>query len=287
MTNNLVLNSLTKHELEKYLLTPTQPLLLVGAQGSGKSYLANELAAQLVKKTTDQLKHYPYLTVAQPDAQQTIGIDAIRQLKHFLSLRTPTEGIITRLVIIKDAHKMTTEAQNALLKILEEPTKGSIVIMTASTQQTLLPTIRSRVMIIALRRPSNQQLEKHFLDKGQPPDKIRLALAISNRSIGLATSLLDSDSVHPLAKATELARLILSKEPYERLNFVEDIAKEPDLIEDLCTILGQMAQLGLLKATDTTFLRWYRVLTSSYEARRQLLANAQPKLLLTSLMLGI
>lgn len=78
----------------------------------------------------------------------SIGIDDIKlmQKKIFLKpLRSKQKAII-----IKDAQLLTIEAQNAMLKILEEPPEHTIIILTAENKQSLLPTIFSRCQIIDL-----------------------------------------------------------------------------------------------------------------------------------------
>jgi hypothetical protein len=80
---------------------------------------------------------------------QSIGIEEIKimQKKLFLKpIKSPTKAII-----LEDAHLLTTEAQNALLKVLEEPPDHTIIILSSDSKETLLPTIISRCQIIELK----------------------------------------------------------------------------------------------------------------------------------------
>lgn len=83
------------------------------------------------------------------DSPTSIGIDEIRHLKHSLSLKAYKEkGIKT--AIVKNAQNLTPEAQNALLKTLEEPPRDSQIILLAPNSETLLPTVVSRCQIVKL-----------------------------------------------------------------------------------------------------------------------------------------
>lgn len=79
-----------------------------------------------------------------------LGIELVRSLKRNLS-RKPYQAT-QRLVFIPEAEKLTLEAQNALLKTLEEPPKNTFIILTLSRKEALLPTILSRAQIISQKK---------------------------------------------------------------------------------------------------------------------------------------
>ncbi|MDE2025028.1 MAG: hypothetical protein KGJ07_00880, partial [Patescibacteria group bacterium] len=85
-------------------------------------------------------------TIFQP--QTSLGIDDVREIQKkalFKPLKSSEKAII-----IYDAHLATTEAQNALLKLLEEPPTNTRIILTASSIRPFLPTVLSRCKIIEL-----------------------------------------------------------------------------------------------------------------------------------------
>ncbi len=95
-------------------------------------------------------------TILEPEEdKQTISIDQIRDLQHQLSLRPHSAKYKTGIIL--EAQRMTVEAQNALLKTLEEPPARSILILTAPSTKSLLPTIVSRCQIERL--PSEIDLD--------------------------------------------------------------------------------------------------------------------------------
>ena len=85
--------------------------------------------------------------------KSSIGIDSIRSISQFIRMR-PVENRF-RFVIIQHCDSLTTEAQNALLKTLEEPNPSIVVILLAQTTDTLLQTVLSRVQTIRLTLPSH------------------------------------------------------------------------------------------------------------------------------------
>lgn len=81
---------------------------------------------------------------------QSIGIDEIKNFQKRIFLK-PIKSK-TKAVILEDAHFLTIEAQNAMLKILEEPPVNTIILLTVESEESLLPTIISRCSVVAIER---------------------------------------------------------------------------------------------------------------------------------------
>ena len=121
------------------------------------------------------------LDISFLETQGSIGIEDIRNFQKQAMLK-PLKGD-RKAAIIKNAHTLTTEAQNALLKILEEPPHNTSIFLTAETSNNLLPTILSRTTIITL---SNTP---HFDEKESEEIKKqveRLASASTGEKLKLA-----------------------------------------------------------------------------------------------------
>lgn len=110
-------------------------------------------------------------------------IDAIRDAKHFLSL-SPLNGD-RKAVIIDKAHTMQAEAQNALLKILEEPPASATIILVTSQVDGILPTVRSRVEERYFPPPSKEEFMKNIPEFSQ--EQKEFLYAFTNGSIGLVS----------------------------------------------------------------------------------------------------
>jgi hypothetical protein len=184
---------------------------------------------------------------------------------------------------------MTAQAQNALLKTLEEPPAGTIMILTAPSELSLLPTIRSRLQLLTLPTIDNLTTVDYFKAQGYQLSVIERALLMSGGLLGLMHALLEEDNEHPLVRATKIAHDLLEQTTFNRLAGIENLAKDRQLCSDVLFILAQMASIAL--GHDQTNLKvlqkWQRILTASHTASSQLLANAQTKLVLLNFMLAL
>lgn len=283
--DELVIHPQTIAQLEAYIQAPSHAALLVGPSGSGKLSIVKKLAEKVLELEPGKFDTYSYSLIVKSEEQgKAIGIEAARQLEHFLSLKVPRKQAVNRAVIIEDSHLLTPEAQNALLKTLEEPPAGTIVLLTASHQNTLLPTIQSRVQTVAVRRPAQTALQTHFKKQGFNDTEIEQAYAMSGGLPGLMLALLDEDE-HPLRAAAQQARQLLSQPVFERLVLADMLSRQRELAVDTVTILQQMAYVSLQTAVGQAANRWQKVLQASYEAAEALQTSAQLKLVLTDMAL--
>lgn len=92
--------------------------------------------------------------------EQSIGITDIRNMQKTLFLKPYNSE--EKVVVMQDAEKLTTEAQNALLKVLEEPPANTYIFLSSATDAAFLPTIISRCKVVFL---EEQEKEVPFADK--------------------------------------------------------------------------------------------------------------------------
>lgn len=290
MMAGLILHDATKAQAEKYLERPSHALLLVGAHGIGKGTLAHSLAAGVLRLQAPQIAQHPYATVLSPE-KDTISIDAIRQLQRFLQLKTLGTQPLRRAVIIEHAETLTTEAQNAYLKLLEEPPADTIMLLTADNQRALLPTIRSRLQVLNMHVPPEDALKRYFLDKGKDAAAVNQAFFLSGGLPGLMAALLEGDESHPLAAGVAVAKEMLQKQTFERLAMVEGLSKRKEEARYVMQALGHIAQTCLnqaaAKGDEAKLKQWHRILVVAAEAEQALGQNANTKLVLSSAMLKL
>ena len=285
--SNLLLHDVTKQSIERYLAKPTHALLLAAPEGSGKETLALALAAKLLKSQADKLREHQLVKVILPEKDKaSISIEAVRELQHFTKLKLPGNDA-KRVIIIPNAGSMTAEAQNALLKLLEEPPTRTYFILTAHSPQQLLATIRSRLQAIDVRRPGRAASLQHFTTHGFSDKDVQQAYLMSGGLIGLMSALL-SDTDHPLKQSVETARHLLKSTQFERLAKVDELAKQKAETLQILFILRQMSSAAIGQAKDNqTAKRWKTVLQASYDAESALADNASAKLTLAGFMLAL
>lgn len=279
------LHPITAKQIDAYINAPANALLLAGPKGLGKTQISADIAVRLLEIHTETLQDYPYFSQIDPEDSKSIGIDKIRKLDQFLSLKVPNDKSVNRIVIINEADKLTTESQNAMLKTLEEPPEGTMIILNASHQQALLPTISSRTQIVTVKKPNKEALLGFFIEQGYSSESVNQAYSISGGLPALMNSIL-TDKEHPLNQATETARKLLSQTKYERLRTLDELVKQPDLTKDVLYIIQQMARVSLARSNTATEAKWKGIYEASYNASAALDKSAQSKLVLTNMMLS-
>jgi len=192
-----------------------------GEGGDDSSY--DKLSADTIDLITEQislLSKNPYYKINLPNAN-TIKISSIRDIKKFTNFSD--DSGLKKGVIIYDAHLMADEAQNALLKSLEEPPEDVIFFLITSNRERLLPTIHSRCWQVLFNPLSGEQiieiLMKHFeLDE----KKSKLLAAFSDGSLTNAVTLLKYDFDLMLSAAVQAIRFSLVKKFYLANKVIED-----------------------------------------------------------------
>ncbi len=174
---------------------------------------------------------YPDLHVITPEEDSsTIKIDQIRELHQRLAL-TPFEGRF-RIAVIPDFEVATEEAANALLKTLEEPNEGVVVILTTIDAVSLLPTIVSRCEHIPLRMVSNDDILKAILARDVPPQKAALIASLAHGRPGWALRLVeDPDLLERRAEILHDLDELLGQSRNQRLDYVEQLLPRKDDLE--------------------------------------------------------
>ncbi|MCA9331082.1 AAA family ATPase, partial [Candidatus Saccharibacteria bacterium] len=160
--DKLLIHSTTEHMLADQLQSPSHAVLLVGPIGSGKTTLARSLSMQLLGLA--DLANYPYyLELVSTDTR--VGIDDIRSIRGFMKRTTTGSRAIRRVCLIDSVDDMTSEAANALLKMLEEPAEDTVFVLTAATQAKVPQTILSRVQQVSIHSVGEDMAVRHLKDK--------------------------------------------------------------------------------------------------------------------------
>ncbi|MFM8914957.1 MAG: DNA polymerase III subunit, partial [Candidatus Limnocylindrus sp.] len=149
---------------------PPHALLIVGPRGAGAGTLARDAVATLMCgdpvdggpcgacracRLIASGSHTDLVVISPEGDSNTIKIDQIRSLITGLALFSVEGG--RRIALIESADLMNEEAQNALLKTLEEPPSRTHVILAAAEDSRLMPTIRSRCAVIRIGLPDAKQ----------------------------------------------------------------------------------------------------------------------------------
>lgn len=170
--------------------------LFLGPGGVGKAEMALAFARSLLGIKNDS--HPDLLTLEKQG--NTIKIAEVRRLKEWLNYKPYVAE--RRVVLIPEAHLMTTEAANALLKVLEEPAGEVVLILTADTE-TLPPTVVSRCQVVRFQALPEIEVEEILLQQGVEREKALQLSWLSKGSPGRALSMavVDLPAVMDMAAA--------------------------------------------------------------------------------------
>ncbi len=224
--------------------------LFRGPGGVGKKLFAAAMAKALNCRTAGPSKaceqcvscrkylsgNHPDYLVESPE-KEAIKIERIRELSKALSY--PPYESERRVIVLENVHTMRAEAANCLLKTLEEPPPGNVLILTAETSKNVLPTIRSRCQIIPF-FPLNITETAQILrdDHGIDGEQAQPLARLSEGSPGKALLLDKTDMINTWKGVTE----VLNEPGYLEDRHCPTILKwaqhMADLKENLPPLLG-------------------------------------------------
>ena len=246
----LVIHPSSKKALDSTVQKPPHALLLTGKDGIGLATIAQHYA----KQTKEQMMIVLPEKEGKVDTEKgTITVESIRRLYDILRTVEP-KG---RVVIIDYAERMAPAAQNAFLKLLEEPAPGNRFVLLTHQPETLLPTITSRSQKINI-QPVTVEQSLALLDALKVTDATKraqlmfIAEGLPAELTRLATNEKRFDDRVSIVKD---ARSLAMGSPYERLllakKYKDSRIEALTLIEDALMIL----RLTLAKNGDAATLR--------------------------------
>ena len=216
---------------EKLLSELPHALLLVGKPGVGLHSIASTLA----------VKHGELVLLAP--ASKTKGATPIISVDEIRSVYEAVRSHRPQVVIVDDADSMTPAAQNAFLKLLEEPNASTSFILTSHAHEKLLSTIRSRARSVLVPNPDATQVRKlldsapadattktqlQFIAGNKPAELTRLINDVTyftarKQAIGTAKQLIEQPLYHCF--------VMLSKQKFDRISALQLIVDMIELLE--------------------------------------------------------
>lgn len=272
----------TGKDLKNYLLHPSHAILIFGAESSGKGHIAEYIAEKLLGVGNKDVG------LARYDGE-SMGIDDVRQLLKQLKLTLPGEYFSRRVIIIEHIEKLGHEAQNSLLKTLEQPPKNTTFIGTTSEYNLVLPTVVSRMSLLQIRPLPLEEVKEIFAGR-YSDSEITRAYHISEGSASLLLSILEGGE-HKLADAINWAKEVIRSNAYQRLLLVDDLCKnQADNLDTYLFAIQKVLRASVQHSKLTSrseSMKRVDQLDITLKARENLQANVSPKLVLTSLFVSL
>ncbi len=225
--------------------------ILNGEALSGKMMLAEAFATalQCEKKGTEGCMECHFCKQAlshnQPDIiylthekQNTISVDDVRrQINQDITVKPYASPY--KIYIVDEAEKMNPQAQNALLKTIEEPPAYAVILLLTTNADLFLPTIRSRCILLNLKPVSNEKVRNHLMKHMQVPDyQAEVCTAFAQGNVGKAMQLAGSEHFNDLKNsAVQLMKRIGDIEVYEMGEAVKQISEYKMSMNDYFDIM--------------------------------------------------
>lgn len=246
--------------------------LFVGIDGIGKALFAKEFARKLLcfeqEKTQNcasciafQSNNHPDFYEIRPE-NKTIKIEQIRNMQQEISQKPVTSN--RKVYVIIDSDTMTKEAQNCLLKTLEEPPEYATIILITSNEAKLLNTIKSRCIKISFEKIEEEQIQKYIEENLQTKLSKQLIEA-SQGSIGRAIELEKQKETY--AQIDALLEKIETQDLITIFHQAEVLYKEKEKIQELLEYMNVL----LYKTKE---LKKLRAIFYVEETKKRILSNS-------------
>ncbi len=167
----------------------------------------------------------PDIIKLQHEKPNTISVDDIRKQINGDMLIKPYSSPY-KIYIINEAEKMNTQAQNALLKTLEEPPEYGIILLLTTNLNALLPTILSRCVVLNMKPVSDELMQKYLMEQIRVPDyKASICVAFARGNVGKAKELAISEEFDNIkSEAISFLKYVQDMELHEMIAAIKKIA---------------------------------------------------------------
>ncbi len=226
--------------------------IMNGERGSGKKLLANLFAQTLQCEQGGNEPCYechsckqalsgnhPDIITVQHEKTSSISVDEIRvQVNEDIQVKPYSSKY--KIYIIPEADLMTQQAQNALLKTIEEPPAYAVLILLTENAQKLLPTICSRCVMLKLRNIKDQLVKKYLMENLHIPDyKADVCTAFAQGNIGRAILLANSEHFNEIKEeAIQLLKNIDTMDVSDLIEAVKRCSQYKMDVDDYLDVLA-------------------------------------------------
>ena len=245
--------------------------VICGERSSGKEYIARlfAMALQCEKRNSDAddapipcnechsckqalTDNQPDIIRVQHEKPNTIGVEDIRtQINQDIVIKPYSSPY--KVYIINEGEKMTPQAQNALLKTLEEPPAYAVILILTTNMDAMLPTILSRCVSLHMKPAPDNEIRKYLMEQLQVPDyKADVCVAFARGNVGKAKALATSEEFDNIkADAVSLLKYIGDMDMSETVEAIKKISEYKFNIDDYLDIIAVWYRDVLLfKATS-------------------------------------
>lgn len=227
--------------------------IINGERNSGKEFIAKIFAMALQCENRQDVEpcqechsckqalsnNHPDIIYITHEKPNTISVDDIRsQINGDVAIK-PYQGP-KKIYIMSEGEKMTVQAQNALLKTLEEPPEYAVILILTTNVNSLLPTILSRCVVLNMKPVKDAQIKEFLMQTMEIPDyKADICVAFARGNVGKARLLAGSEEFDKVKEeAVTLLKYINEMEIHEVVAAIKKINEYKFDVNDYLDILS-------------------------------------------------
>lgn len=227
--------------------------IINGERNAGKEFIAKTFAMAVQCENRQDVEpcgechsckqalsgNHPDIIFITHEKPGTIGVDDIRrQINGDVEIK-PYSGP-KKIYIVSEGEKMTVQAQNALLKTLEEPPEYAVILILTDNVNTLLPTILSRCVVLNMKPVRDAQIKEYLMENmGIPDYKADICVAFARGNVGKARLLANSEEFDKVKEeAITLLKYIGEMELHEIVAAIKKINEYKFDVNDYMDILS-------------------------------------------------
>lgn len=279
--------------------------LIVGPEGIGKSILAKIFAHKILGKDDDR----DYVDIINYRLKKaSFGVDEVRNIIQEVN-KKPYEGD-KKVIIIHNGDKLTMQAQNTLLKTIEEPPMGVYIIILSESLQVMLDTIKSRCQVYKLSPLSNNEIQE-YIDKNLADineQEKKLAIAFSKGIPGRAIKVIKDKKLSKLRDTITHILLDINEDKNNIvLNYEDKLVEYKEEKEEMLNILLSFIRdilvyretrnansiinvdkySDIIKLSDElSFKKLYSMIDNINSTRKNILSNSNYSMSVSVMLMG-
>ena len=183
--------------------------------------------------------NHPDIIRVVHEKTNTISVEEVRvQINNDIMIR-PYNGKY-KIYIVPDADMMTVQAQNALLKTIEEPPEYAVIFLLTENAESLLPTILSRCVMLKIKNVKDALIKKYLMEQMQIPDyKADVCTAFAQGNMGRAIMLATSEHFNEIKEETlQMMKYIKDMELPELLKALKSLSSYKVEVDDILDLIS-------------------------------------------------
>ncbi|HUY53459.1 MAG TPA: hypothetical protein VMV24_02700 [Candidatus Dormibacteraeota bacterium] len=285
----MLISQNTKRQIDLFLVNPSNSLVIESPVRGAGIEISYQLIRKLLKLPDDYVVENSQHFYKIEKDNNTVQIDSIRDLIKQFKLKSLNNKVINRIGLVNDAHLMSEESQNSILKLLEEPPSDTVIILLTRSLALLKSTILSRSAVIKITKPSYSEFIQ-FYSKNSENSDLKNKFDLTDGNSDFYIEYLNNEVDISKSEDIILIKKFLSSNKLDRLLMINDFCTNKIVFDNLLFTMKNMVKIGLdnsiIKHTNQ-YKFWISYLKAIETTETGSIHSVNRKLLFTNLCLNM